>query len=579
METAEKIGSPKTDATPSERDFAAQLDVYRGLAEELLQQGTSEEAYALLLERLSTCISAEKFGVVVPSDDLEHAKLVALKGKPKEQKFVGKPFPVKGTPFERSPDDIRQGVVHESGSVSFPPFRGETMELAGPFLTSGLVYRKPKEEPRSVGCLFVSQPRNGGFTAVDANTISTFASLASITKKHFENIETASTATKEMDLMLKDLMATFESLQQYSAIVEQVNRISVRINSTLELKVIFSSIADYTRNLLSADIAVVAVMGGNSKINFPGVAGLEPGKLPLSVILDKESILSIVMGSEKPIVNNQMNKFVSLGFEFPVALRNFATYPIESKGKIVAVIMVFNKTNGADFTSSDTDFLKTLAYQASTAIENARLLNNLQDTQFTMMGKLSELAEKRDPETGEHLLRMQKYSRIIAQEMAKFPKFAGIIDEQFISAIYIASPLHDIGKVGIPDNVLLKPGKHEPEEFEIMKTHASIGETILQGPEYLKMACDIAGYHHEKFDGTGYPHKTKGEEIPLAARIVAVADVYDALTSKRVYKEGKSHEVAMEIIREGIGEHFDPEVVTGMEAGIKEIITIKNLVR
>jgi putative two-component system response regulator len=154
-----------------------------------------------------------------------------------------------------------------------------------------------------------------------------------------------------------------------------------------------------------------------------------------------------------------------------------------------------------------------------------------------------------------------------------------VIDEQFINAIYAASPLHDIGKVAIPDTILLKPGKQTFEEFEIMKTHASVGETILQGPKYLLMACEIAGYHHEKFDGTGYPHGAKGDQIPLCARIVAVADVYDALTSRRVYKEGKSHEVSMEIIREGIGHHFDPDVVSAMESGIKEIITIKNLVR
>jgi putative two-component system response regulator len=268
-----------------------------------------------------------------------------------------------------------------------------------------------------------------------------------------------------------------------------------------------------------------------------------------------------------------------LGFDLPVPVRNLVTYPIESKDNIVAVILVFNKKGNEDFSPADSDFLKTLAYQASTAIENARLVSDLENTQFTMMAKLSELAEKRDPETGEHLLRMQKYSRIIAHELSKTAKYGPLIDESFLNAVFAASPLHDIGKVAIPDSILLKAGKLLPDEFEVMKTHAAVGKTILSGPKYLKMACEIAGYHHEKYDGSGYPHGAKGEDIPICARIVAVADVYDALTSKRVYKEGMSHEVSMGIIRDGSGTHFDPEVIAAMESGIREILTIKDLVR
>jgi putative two-component system response regulator len=181
---------------------------------------------------------------------------------------------------------------------------------------------------------------------------------------------------------------------------------------------------------------------------------------------------------------------------------------------------------------------------------------------------LAKLAESRDPETGAHLERIREYSRELAEHLAQFDELASEIDADFIRAIFLTSPLHDIGKVGIPDNVLLKPGRLTSEEFEIMKQHTTIGQQTLQAAlsacpnaGYLRLARDIAAAHHEKYDGTGYPHGLAGDDIPLSARIVALADVYDALTTKRVYKEAFSHEVAREIIVEESGKHFDPRVV------------------
>ncbi len=181
---------------------------------------------------------------------------------------------------------------------------------------------------------------------------------------------------------------------------------------------------------------------------------------------------------------------------------------------------------------------------------------------------LAKLAESRDPETGVHLERMREYSRLLTRRLARIPKYSTQIDADFIRAIYLTSPLHDIGKVGIPDNILLKPGKLTTEEFEIMKQHAIIGCKTLDAAyaacpsaEYLRLARDIACSHHEKYDGSGYPHGLIGEEIPLCARIVALADVYDALTTRRVYKEAYSHSVARGIIVDSSGTHFDPDVV------------------
>ncbi|MFZ5863925.1 MAG: HD domain-containing phosphohydrolase [Nitrospirota bacterium] len=182
-------------------------------------------------------------------------------------------------------------------------------------------------------------------------------------------------------------------------------------------------------------------------------------------------------------------------------------------------------------------------------------------TQIVTIGKLASLAEKRDPETGEHLLRMADYTKILARQLHRTDPYQDTITEAWIDAIYEAAPLHDIGKVAIIDRVLLKPGKLTDEEFAIMKTHSGIGAAVLEGVDFLDIASQIAWSHHEKWDGTGYPRGLAGTAIPLPARIVALADVYDALTSRRVYKDAMTHEAARRIILDGRGKHFAPDVV------------------
>jgi len=181
---------------------------------------------------------------------------------------------------------------------------------------------------------------------------------------------------------------------------------------------------------------------------------------------------------------------------------------------------------------------------------------------------MASLAESRDTETGAHLERVRNYSRALALDLSAQRDFANRVTPAFISLMYQTSPLHDIGKVAIPDHVLLKPGRLDDREFEIMKTHAAHGAATLDmalkrhpGAAFLQMARDIARSHHERQDGTGYPDGLSGEAIPLCARIFSVADVYDALVTKRVYKQAFTHDVARNIILEGCGSQFDPAVV------------------
>ena len=185
---------------------------------------------------------------------------------------------------------------------------------------------------------------------------------------------------------------------------------------------------------------------------------------------------------------------------------------------------------------------------------------------------LARLAESRDTETGEHLERIQVYTRLLLEGLAEDSCYADQIDCDFIDEVCRSSVLHDIGKVGIPDHILLKPGRLTPDEFEIMKTHAEIGAEALEDAakyssccEFLKIAGEIARFHHEKYDGSGYPQGLSAENIPLSARIVAVADVFDALTTERVYKRAMAPEDARQLILVESGRHFDPVVVNAFE--------------
>ncbi len=200
--------------------------------------------------------------------------------------------------------------------------------------------------------------------------------------------------------------------------------------------------------------------------------------------------------------------------------------------------------------------------------EVGRRMSENQVIQEVSIHALARLAETRDPETGNHLRRTQEYVRALGHALRDHPRFCHRLNDRIIATLARSAPLHDIGKVGIPDHILLKPGKLTPAEWEIMKTHAILGsEAIAQAErdaakavEFLAVAKEIAHFHHEKWDGTGYPEALKGEEIPLSARLMALADVFDALINRRVYKPPMPYGEARDIIMGGRGSQFDPDV-------------------
>lgn len=207
----------------------------------------------------------------------------------------------------------------------------------------------------------------------------------------------------------------------------------------------------------------------------------------------------------------------------------------------------------------------------SEVTKRTREIAAIQDVTVMAMASLSET---RDLETGNHILRTQHYVKMLAEKLRTHPRFESFLSDRIIEILFKAAALHDLGKVGIPDRILMKPGRFTPEEFEIMKTHTALGRDAIERTqrrlgvaiEFFAHVMDITYYHHEKWDGSGYPGRIGGERIPISARLMAVADVYDALISRRVYKEGMPHEEAVAMIVEGKGSHFDPDIVEAFVA-------------
>ncbi len=247
----------------------------------------------------------------------------------------------------------------------------------------------------------------------------------------------------------------------------------------------------------------------------------------------------------------------TLGLQMGAA--DYITKPICPPIVLARVETQLKVKAAADFLKDQNDYLE------QEVLRRTKEVTAIQDVTIHAM---ASLAETRDNETGNHIRRTQHYVKVLAEHLREHPRFRHFLDDETIKLIFKSAPLHDIGKIGIPDRILLKPGRFTPEEFEIMKTHTTLGRDAIAHAEqqlgmnvdFLCLAKEIAYGHQEKWDGSGYPEGKAGDDIPISARLMAVADVYDALISRRVYKDGMSHDAALAIIREGRGTHFDPDI-------------------
>jgi len=321
--------------------------------------------------------------------------------------------------------------------------------------------------------------------------------------------------------------------------------------------------------------------------------GQQPTALALRFALTATTLILAVFGTMFLVVSTDIHFFVkSPPTEEATHLRNllgelgtaFLVYLLE----IVNLIISYARTMHLHFTLQNGVLRKVTQGELNTRVPVATPdeFGEMATHTNTMIGalrasteelarnrdatiySLASLAETRDNETGGHILRTQGYVGALALRLAADPRFASQLDEATVDLLTKSAPLHDVGKVGVPDAILLKPGKLTPEEFEVMKRHTALGRDALQKgidilgtSSFLRLAQEIAYTHHEKWDGSGYPEGLSGKDIPLSGRLMALADVYDALISARIYKPAFPHEKAREIIMEGRGRHFDPDLV------------------
>lgn len=299
-----------------------------------------------------------------------------------------------------------------------------------------------------------------------------------------------------------------------------------------------------------------------------------------------ESIAGRVFMTGEPILLNSQEDAVKYLDERD--LRVFSGLPMMctplcASERVIGVLNLTDRFHERPFSSNETGFMNLLTNCTASAIQNVRTRKARDEARDSIVIALAKLAEHRDDDTGKHLDRVTVFSMKLAEALRKTPRYTVEIDDDFLWNLQRAAPLHDIGKVAIPDAILLKPGRLTDTEMNVMRTHANVGAETIRSlldrtpdSRFLKMAEEISVAHHEWFDGTGYPNGLRGHDIPLAARILALADVYDALRTERVYKRGMSHRKAVEIISEESGTHFDPDIV---DAFLKLEATFERLAR
>jgi len=383
-----------------------------------------------------------------------------------------------------------------------------------------------------------------------------------------------------------------------------LNRIGIALSKEQDLNQLLTLILAESRQFTSAEAGSLYVREGeqlrfsvsqNEVLEARKKAELKALKRPLEtapstftgfyVSLDKSSLAGYVGVTAKVLNLPDVYKIPS-GREYKFnrsfdEKNNYRTKSMlivpmkDPSGNVVGVLQLINardprkKKEIVPFDKHYENLVLSLASQAAIAIKNMLLTQELKEAYLDTIFRLSVAAEYKDDDTAVHIHRMSRYSAILAEGLG--------LSAHEVEGIRYASPMHDIGKLGVPDSILMKPAKLTPAEFKEMQNHTVFGAKILENAkaELLRISEQIAFTHHEKWDGSGYPRGLKGESIPLSGRIVALADVFDALTTKRCYKPAFSLEESMKIIKEGTGRHFDPKVVQAFNDNLEKILAVK----
>jgi putative two-component system response regulator len=327
-----------------------------------------------------------------------------------------------------------------------------------------------------------------------------------------------------------------DDIASMSSILKDIHRIEVATNMDKALQIAFS---EAPPDLILIDIMMPERAGYNMCRYFKSIP--ETNDIPVIFLSSKSDAEEEKMGFELGAVD-------------------YITEPISPPVFLARINIHLQLKSARDFLKDKAEYLEQ---------EVARRTKEISMIQDVTMVTMGSLAETRDNETANHIRRTQNYVKLLASKLKDHPRFKKFLTDEKIMLLFKSTPLHDMGKVGIPDHILLKPGELTPEEFEIMKTHTTIGRDAILSAEnllgtpvpFLRVGMEIAYGHHEKWNGAGYPEGLSGDDISIPGRLMAVADVYDALISRRIYKPPYPHEDSVDIIREASGTHFDPDMV------------------
>ncbi len=426
----------------------------------------------------------------------------------------------------------------------------------GSFISIPLYTVNDQKAKRLLGVLNLSdKAAEESFKSNDLKLINSMTAQASMVIANAQSMKKLRQSEEELKITLHELMSTYENLEKRAVVIDQINKISLAINATLDLNKLFEKICLYAKNMTNAEDATVYykenaaevrsqeqnhlsfLETGNGQtwedyVSFPGI--LKSGK---TFSMDKPDTLTHL-----PLRDGRI-----------VPIRNIVAVPFFHKGEAIGVIAVVNKVSSERFSGEDIELLHTLGNQAAIAVDNAKLIEDQKALFLDTIIALAAAVDAKDAYTHNHSKNVSIYTKAIADQM--------FLSEHDMEILERAAILHDIGKIAVPESILNKPARLTSEEFEIMKTHPVCGVKIVENIKEMEEIIPGMKYHHERYDGKGYPEGLRGEGIPLLARILAVADTYDAMTSDRPYRKGPGHEAAMREIMRCSGTQFAPDVV------------------
>jgi len=338
----------------------------------------------------------------------------------------------------------------------------------------------------------------------------------------------------------------------------QLAKFSSLLNSTLEPKDIQRKAMEAIINVVNSEVGSLLIIDENTgDLKFEVALGDKENQIKEITLKKGEGIAGWVAMNGKPVLINDCSKdsrfSANVDKKVGFSTKNMICVPVKSKNKIIGVLQAINKKNNGKFSNDDLALLSSLSEQVAIALENARLFDELQKLFIDSAQALAEAIEKRDPYTGGHIWRVVNYSLAIGKYLN--------LDKESMFILKLSAILHDIGKIGIDDHILRKPAPLDYNEFEIIKQHPLLGAEIIKRIERLSAILPGVLYHHERYDGKGYPFKLKGKDIPLIAKIIAVADTFDAICSSRPYRRGLTAEKGKQEVIRCSGTQFAPEVV------------------